>query len=105
MPQPARTTVAPSPRTSQARPVRGPKLFVSPRLLTSMYGIGVEKIDGVEVFVGVAVQPLVAQAEIQREVRPQFPIVLHEADVVLRRVLRRHRRKARRERGRALQRG
>jgi hypothetical protein len=59
----------------------------------------------IEILVGVAVEPLVAQTEIRRQVRSQLPVVLDEADVVLRGMFGGHGREARREGGRALQAG
>ena len=52
----------------------------------------------VQILVGVAVEALVAEAEVQRDIRSDLPIVLHEADVVLRRMLGGDGRKTRGER-------
>ena len=48
----------------------------------------------VEIFVATAVQSLVPHSEVDRQVRTQFPVVLHERDAVLRRPVRVDRRKA-----------
>ena len=71
---------------------RGPKLLVSPRWLTSTYGSGTGKAVRVEIFVRRTIEPLVAQAEVDGDVGPQAPVVLHEADVVLGRMAGRVRR-------------
>ena len=59
---------------------------------------------GIQIFVAAAIQAFPAEAEIQRQIRPQPPVVLHEGDRVLRRARRVDRRKAGRERRRSRQR-